>query len=243
MRFNKTGKIFINKNIKWEYRKKFNTFQFPENLDKEIEKRRENHNVQLRKFFPNSYLIWHWLYPAPNGTVITNLFVNRRIITSYEPFIDSKMFRLAISIPEKWKLNHKYFNKAMKNIFRETRSIFHTSGTLPYYSYKPINLFLNILTRSIWKIEDLLRNLIGLSKKNRFSWPQWNEVVKTQSYNYKASELLDNYSDSEISEKLSLKLRIKNGLPKEKLNTLQIFYWLNWMDKVKLQLNDQNPQD
>jgi asparagine synthetase B (glutamine-hydrolysing) len=243
MRFDHTGKFFVRNKINWENRKVFTVIKIPERIDKLIEKRRVEYNHFLRNKFPKKYLTWHWLFPSSNGTAITNLYVNRRLFHSYEPFIDAKLFRLAISIPEKWKINGSFYHKALKPIFKRTKFIFHTSGILPYLDCIPINLLLKVLMQSIWKMEDLLRKVIGLAKKNRQAWPMWGEEVKDQRFIRKADDLLEKCRDKEISEMLSLESRIKNGLPKEKLNTLQIFQWLNWIDKVKLQLNDKNPQD
>lgn len=64
---------------------------------------------------------------------VPNIYVNRRLFRSYEPFLGNGVVRISSAVPVGWKLNRKLFNRAMRPFLKQSRFIVHGDGWFPYY--------------------------------------------------------------------------------------------------------------
>src|SRR5699024_5617011 len=117
---------------------------FPEIMN-EINRRRNKHAQYIQKYRKESEEEWFELWPSSMNRNIANIYANRRLFKSYEPFLSNEIVKIAASIPQKWKLNRLFFNILAKPFLKESKFTLHSDVWLPYYSYK-INSVLSFFT-------------------------------------------------------------------------------------------------
>lgn len=191
------GGFFADSIIKGEYTKKIkniipfyekqdlisniNVSNFNSMISKEIietlNKRIDEQYHQLSKLRPNSSSEWFELYPASSRTTISNLNCNRRLFSSYEPFMSNEIIKIASQVPTEWKLNKRLFNLATKDFLKPSKWILHGDGRLPYFSYK-----INIPLKFINKAVTILLRKLGFIKGNEGPWGDWENVFNSNTW-------------------------------------------------------------
>jgi hypothetical protein len=142
-----------------------------------ITQRRRDHLDLIKKIRPDSAHEWFALYPATMMITIPNVYANRRLFRSYEPFMCKQVVKIGAAVPIGWKLNRRLFNKVTKPIFRKTRWVSHTGGHLPYYPWwvnVPIQ-FANWFWLSVGK-------RIGLIEGTQGPWADWRKVMQSPEW-------------------------------------------------------------
>ena len=193
----------------------------------EIDSRREAHFNRVQQFRKETAEEWFVIWPMTMRTAIPNLYSNRRLFSSYEPFMSNKVVKISASVPTNWKINRQLYQKALKPYLEPTKWLIHSeTGRLPYCPWWincPLTLF-------FWVIRNFGRRL-KIIKGNEGPWGSWNTVMQSNAwreYNRKYQEGLAKISDAFIETKPDL---LQSNLPlMQKLNLLQVAYI---MDKLK----------
>ena len=163
----------IAKVSQFDYISSNNFFLDPMVISK-IKERRISHYQRIKELRPESVKEWFNIWPISMHNDIPNIYGNRRLFRSYEPFTDSAIVKISSVSPQSYKLNRRLFQKAFKNLYRKTKFIPHASGYYPYlpwYFNKPI-LAMN---KTYKKIEEIFKKDL----KNEGSWSNWDELIKS----------------------------------------------------------------
>lgn len=140
----------------------------------ELRKRRKAHLEYVKNFRGESAEEWFELWPSSMNSNIPNIHANRRLFRSYEPFMSKDIVKISASVPQKWKMNRRLFQKAVKPLLKPTKWLIHTDGRLPYFPWY-INVFIQFIT---WFYRHIAKR-IGLIKGNQGPWGEWNVLVNS----------------------------------------------------------------
>lgn len=201
--------------------------QLPAHIVTEMQERRTIRNGILRQYRPESWGEWHSLIPASMNTHMTNVLINRRLFVSYEPFVDGKIVRLSASIPQRWKINRRFFHAATKSLHRQTRSVPHSSGIYPYWG---IAANAPLLVRAWFEPRfNSLRTRLGRSPRpNQGPWPIWSQVVQSQDFRrtlYQRESKVRDLIPARLFEMIATNARASTGAA---LSALQLVVWADW---------------
>ena len=141
------------------------------------ERRREHFRTVLAMRGPTAHE-WFTLWPATMRATVPNIYVNRRMFRSYEPFLASGVIKVGASVPIGWKLNRRLFNRAMKPFLKKSRFIMHSDGRFPYYSWAA-----NIIPRQAVSWYRKFARKAGIIKGNQSAWTNWKKLVNSDSWN------------------------------------------------------------
>src|SRR5699024_1276473 len=172
----------------------------------ELIKRRNKHLEFIKIYRKESAEEWFELWPSSMNRNIPNIYANRRLFKSYEPFMSNEIVKISASIPQKWKLNRSLFQKVAKPYLKKSKWIFHGDGWLPYFSYR-VNSILSFFT---WTYRQFGRRF-GFVKGNQGPWAEWKTVIRSKEW----EQVKNNYYES-----ISLK-KVIDLLSNNKLTTLQ----------------------
>lgn len=155
----------------------------------ELIERRNRHLEFVKIYRRESAEEWFELWPSSMNRNIANVYANRRLFKSYEPFLSNEIVKMSASIPQKWKLNRSLFQKVAKSYLKKSKWVFHGDGWLPYFSYR-INSIIKLFT---WTYRQFGRRL-GFVKGNQGPWAEWKTVIKSKEWemritNYKSNTL------------------------------------------------------
>jgi hypothetical protein len=120
---------------------------------------------------------WFVLHPATMLAAIPNLYTNRRLFRSYEPFMCKEAVKISASVPTTWKLNRRLFNRAMKPYLRKSKWLLHADGRLPYFSW-----WANMpLQFGVWFYRHVAKRT-GLIKGNQGPWGDWKATSQSSAW-------------------------------------------------------------
>lgn len=156
---------------------------FSTTLKKELIKRRNRHLEFIKIYRKESAEEWFELWPSSMNRNIPNIYANRRLFKSYEPFMSNEIVKMSASIPQDWKLNRYLFHKVAKPYLKKSKWVFHGDGWLPYFSYH-VNSVIRFFT---WTYRQFGRRL-GFVKGNQGPWAEWKEIVNDEKWQYKIQE-------------------------------------------------------
>ncbi|MFG6147468.1 hypothetical protein [Halobacillus sp. B23F22_1] len=143
----------------------------------ELDNRRKVHLNYVKSFRHESFEEWFELWPSSMNMNIPNLHANRRLFRSYEPFMAKDVVKISATVPQKWKLNRRLFQKAAKPLLKPTKWLLHSDGRLPYYPWY-VNSFVDFI---MWTYRQAGRR-IGIIKGNQGSWGEWSAVMNSESW-------------------------------------------------------------
>ena len=146
------------------------------------ERRREHFRIVLAMRGPTAHE-WFTLWPATMRATVPNIYVNRRMFRSYEPFLASGVIRAGAAVPIGWKLNRRLFNRAMKPFLKKSRFIMHSDGRFPYYSWAT-----NIIPRQAISWYRKFARKAGIIKGNQSAWTNWKTLVNSEKWNFMYAE-------------------------------------------------------
>lgn len=197
-----------------------------EKIINEINNRRKRHFSWISNIRPNTTNEWFNLWPISMHLDIPNLYGNRRLFPSYEPFMANKVVKIAAAVPQTWKLNRKLFHRMAKPSLETTKKIPHSDGWRPYYSWIP-NMFVYGFA---WGKNKVLVKT-GALKGNQGPWSDWDKLTKgdlwiqnVQEYTSETRNLLL----SELFKEDLDNLLIGDKMSKtQKINLLQVLYQIN----------------
>lgn len=195
---------------------------------KELSERRRNNDASLKKIRPQTYTEWNTLYPACMHTSMTNLFVNRRLMPSYEPFVDSMVFKLAANTPQSWKVNDELFCQAMRPVLKKTWWIPHADGTYPYHHW--MNIVIRMIRGANRRIKSIYRDN---SCNNEGPWPNWARLSKSAMYKKTIPDVRSAMArmDDSTSKAIMRIMELAGDKPTatNRFLSLQIRIWLNML--------------
>jgi hypothetical protein len=190
-----------------------------------INQRRQDHMRRIRAWREESAHEWFRIWPSTMRDGIPNLFANRRLFRSYEPFMSKQVVKISAGVPIKWKLNRNLFRKAARPFLEPSRWIFHAEGYLPYYPWwvnSPIEF-------SVWCSRQI-GTLAGLIKGNQGPWSDWRQLMEGEKWRGAVSEYSRGFeairdAATAVSAEQMFK---KNTLRQnQKINLLQLLYFLS----------------
>lgn len=158
---------------------------FRAEIVEQVQERRRQHLERIQEFRGESAEEWFQLWPASMNLNIPNLHGNRRLFRSYEPFLCHELVQLSARMPQAWKLNRRFFTKAVRPYLKPTKWLLHGDGRLPYFSWK-INSMLSLKTFLVRKI----RRRLGFNNQNDEPWADWNALLNSEAW----QEKLEKYS-------------------------------------------------
>jgi hypothetical protein len=117
---------------------------------------------------------------------MSNVYVNRRLFRSYEPFLCKEAVKIGAAVPVGWKLNRRLFNRAAKPFLEKSKWIMHGDGRLPYFSWwtnMPVQF-------CVWSWR-LLRRVSGFHRSNQGSWTDWKLLFINPAWESTMATLCD----------------------------------------------------
>jgi len=152
----------------------------------ELTQRRKAHLNYIMSFRKESAEEWFELWPSSMNVNIPNLHVNRRLFRSYEPFMSMEVVKISATVPQRWKLNRRLFNKAVRPLLKPTKWLLHGDGRLPYFPWY-INMFVQLPVRLLWKVG----MKFGMIKGNQGPWGEWDTTMNSLEW----GRTIENFSD------------------------------------------------
>ncbi len=139
--------------------------------------RRREHFARVHEIRKRTAHEWFTLWPATMRATVPNIYINRRLFRSYEPFLGSGVVRISAGVPIEWKLNRRLFNKAMQPFLWQSRFIVHGDGWFPYYPW-----WVNTIPRQLISWSRKIGRKTGRIKGNQASWTDWKKLVNSEKW-------------------------------------------------------------
>jgi hypothetical protein len=209
---------------------------FSEDTVKAIEKRRKAHLEAVQEFRKQSSHEWFVLWPATMRVAMPNLYSNRRLFRTYEPFMCKEAVKISAAVPTNWKLNRRLFNRAMRPALRPSRWLLHAKGWLPYFPW-----WFNMPVHCCVWASRLIAKGMGVRKGHQGPWGDWEMVMKSDAW----KKWVERYTSGEETLddffKKSAEVLLKNSdsepvdwyrIPKQS-NLLQVLYSMEKMRKTR----------
>ena len=197
---------------------------FSSKLLDEIRQRRIDHLDRIKRFRAESAHEWFTLWPATMRSTIPNLYCNRRLFRSYEPFMCNQSVKISASVPTAWKLNRRLFHKTIKPFLAPSKWLASGDGRFPYAAW-----WLNFpIQFSYWLTWEVAKR-IGL-RTYQGPWGDWNLVMKSRQWHEvikqcrQGFEPLRKQSNAENPEDI---LRGNQLNIEQKINFVQTLYSLS----------------
>ena len=150
---------------------------FNPELVRVVTDRRRAHFARVQAMRERTAHEWFTLWPATMRATVPNIYVNRRLFRSYEPFLGSGVVRISAGVPVEWKLNRKLFNRAMRPFLKQSRFVVHGDGWFPYYPW-----WVNTIPRQIISWSRKIGRKTGRIKGNQASWTDWKKLVHSDKW-------------------------------------------------------------
>ncbi len=150
-----------------------------------VRARRDHVEAAMRLLRPRTWAEFTSFMPAPaNSGGFPHAAAARRLCYMYEPYLDAEVVKLAAAVRQEWKLNRRFYRRAMNPTLLRTRHIPHANGTLP-----SAGIAVNTLLRATRSAATHLHRgrpdtEDGSSDGavSRGSWPDWTNVVRSHTF-------------------------------------------------------------
>lgn len=139
--------------------------------------RRLAHYRAVKATRPTSAAERRRFWPLTQLTSTAYFQSNRRLFRIYEPFSDSRVIKVAADVPVEWKLNRGLFARAVSPNLRALGWIPHSNCFLPRLGFWP-----NVPASFVVGLRRQISGLTGRRKISEFSWPNWEEVVRSSRF-------------------------------------------------------------
>lgn len=198
---------------------------FDQELCRIVTSRRRDHFERVSSLRKRSAHEWFTLWPATMRSTIPNIYANRRLFRSYEPFLGRGVVKISAGVPVNWKLNRRLFNRAMKPFLKKSRWIMHGDGMFPYQPW-----WMNIVLRQGVSWYRKYCRKIGIIKGNQGSWTDLKRLVRSNEWN---EMIFENKDALHILQNCLSILNNKENFDYKKLNIdqkmnfLQLLFSLN----------------
>ena len=196
---------------------------FSDELLNGVTQRRRAHLRVLQSLRPSTAHEWFALWPMTMRATIPNLYSNRRLFASFEPFMSKEVVKIGASVPVSWKLNRRLFNKAFRPFLSKSKWCLHPDGQLPYFPWwvnSPIRLL-------IWSYRQVV-SCAGRVRVNQGPWADWQKIQKTNEWQAAINATLDS------GELVGLQQALQRGAltgsklgVHQKINFLQVLNLVN----------------
>ncbi|TVP45583.1 MAG: hypothetical protein EA350_08515 [Gemmatimonadales bacterium] len=150
---------------------------FPADLLEQVTTRRRSHLATVREFRPTSAREWSGLWPMTGRAGIPNIYANRRLFASYEPFTGNRAVKLAAEIPTAWKLNRRLFRGAFHPYLAPTRWLPHADGRLPWFPW-----WINVPVQFRHLLQRRISGALGRRTPHEGPWNDWNPIVRSSRW-------------------------------------------------------------
>lgn len=203
---------------------------FAPELTRIVTERRREHFARVLEMRRRSAHEWFTLWPATMRATVPNIYVNRRLFRSYEPFLGSGVVRISAAVPVEWKLNRKLFNRAMRPFLKQSRFIVHGDGWFPYYPW-----WVNTIPRQLISWSRKIGRKTGRIKGNQASWTDWKKLVHSDAWLEMYSEHkchVDLFRNCFAKFDQNNELEYKKFSIDQKMNILQILVSIEQMSHL-----------
>lgn len=189
----------------------------------EVNSRRMRHLQQLVKIRPKSAAEWFYLWPGTTREHIPNLYANRRLFRSYEPFMSWAAIKVGAAAPARWKLNRRLFYLAFRPALSKTRWTPHADGrfpNMPWWANTP-------LAASHFTISYVRRKLLPGAKHDG-PWSDWRRLQVGEDWKSAVDRFLMTDVSQSYLRKTGFTSKSFDGLNvTQKCNLLQVGIDLN----------------
>jgi hypothetical protein len=198
---------------------------FSAEIRNEINQRRREHLAKIMSFRKVTFHEWFVLWPATMRVAIPNLYSNRRLFRTYEPFMCKEAVKIGASVPTGWKLNRRLFCKMARPFLKPSRWILTDDGRFPYFPW----WFNTPIQFCVWMVRKIV-TLTGLIGKHQGPWGDWNRIMKSRRWQYAISrysngfELIRQTATTDRVEKIIKGNKLKM---EQKVNFIQLLYILS----------------
>ena len=164
---------------------------------------------------------WFMIWPATKRPSMANLYCNRRLFRTYEPFMCKQVVKISASVPTSWKLNRRLFHKAFRPFMKPSRWIYTGDGRLPWFKWW-VNVPIQFSFWLSWSILDSS----GLTN-HQGPWGDWKSVMNNKRWQETISryrvgfDSIRHFMKSESAEKT---LDGNNLNLQQKVNFIQLLY-------------------
>ncbi len=165
-----------------------------------VHERRQEHLKWIKKIRPQSAGEWFNLWPISMHNDMPNVYGNRRLFRSFEPFTSSGIVKVASKASQYQKLNRRLYHKAMKPLYKRTWFVSHSNGFFPYLGWfinKPLRFANRLFQKIAWKISN--------SAAEEPSWGDWSKIIRLPKAKELAAKyvpaLANYFKTAEVSEK------------------------------------------
>lgn len=196
---------------------------FPDEQLRKLTQRRRAHLRTVQSIRPSTSHEWFVLWPMTMRLGIPNLYSNRRLFASFEPFMSKEVVKISAAVPVRWKLNRRLFNRAFRPFLCKSKWCFHPDGQLPYFPWwinSPVRL-------CVW----IYRKVItcgGYIKSNQGPWADWQRIQATPEWQSAITVTLDLEQLEGLQKALRSGALAGSGLRvDQKLDFLQVLYLAN----------------
>ncbi|MCK8514768.1 hypothetical protein M0534_00280 [Methylonatrum kenyense] len=150
---------------------------FPDDVLAELTLRRRDHLDRILEFRPVTAHEWFETWPMTMRVAVPNLYSNRRLFPSYEPFMSHDAVKVSAAAPTQWKMNHRLFHRAFRPYLRRSRFVRHADGRFPYYPWW-VNAPIRFGTLLGGKIGEAIRP----PRVHQGPWNDWGKVQSSPAW-------------------------------------------------------------
>jgi hypothetical protein len=142
-----------------------------------VSERRAIHRRQVMEFREKSAAEWSVIWPATIRPGIPNVFANRRLFRSYEPFLANSIVDISAGVPTEWKLNRRLFHKSVREYLAPSWWLRQASGRWPYFPW-----WANLPLFAGYTLGTKIGKRMGLVRGNQGPWGDWQAMMKSDAW-------------------------------------------------------------
>lgn len=192
---------------------------FLEEILKIIDRRRQKHIKTIKEIRKDSAHEWFILWPATMRGGIPNLYSNRRLFCSYEPFMCKEVVKIAAAAPAIWKFNGRLFNHAFRSALKDSRWVLSGDCRLPYFC-----MWVNIPIQFVFR--PAIKSFVKCGiLRNQGPWGDWRNLLRSEKWNnaiLRYSGGFELIKEATKTDDISILFKEKTLNRHQKINLLQI---------------------
>lgn len=147
---------------------------FPDDLLEQVTLRRREHVERVKEMRPTTSHEWFALWPMTMRVAIPNIYANRRLFASYEPFTGNRAVKLAAAVPTQWKLNRRLFREAFHPYLAPSRWLPHADGRLPWFPW-----WINVPVQFSHLLKTRISRALGRETQHEGPWNDWDPILRS----------------------------------------------------------------
>ena len=192
----------------------------------EINRRRLKQLRKVQQFRPKTAHEWFVLWPATMRASSPNLYCNRRLFRSYEPFMANPVVKISAAAPTSWKLNRRLFHKAVRSYLVPSKWILHPEDHFPYFPW-----WANGIVQFVIRVGRGMKKRVGLieSRGNQGPWGDWSYIFNSKNWQDAINQNKEGFKvikNCFVENDVNIVFACKQLNDVQKVNLLQVLYSL-----------------